>query len=117
MASHTPGPWAVEDVNSEHMHDIILDYQVPNAGFPNLVASVYFDEDNDGPISMHEASANARLIAASPDLLAACKLWDQGFVDGEDFTEAQFVKWVNDNRRAARAAIAKATDPLTPPAA
>ena len=46
---------------------------------------------------------------AVPDLLAACQLWDQGFVDGEEFTADQFLAWVTVNRRAARAAIAKAT--------
>ena len=55
-----------------------------------------------------DCRANARLIAAAPDLLAACMLWDQGFAEGEEFTPEQFLKWVNDNRRAARAAIAKA---------
>jgi hypothetical protein len=56
-----------------------------------------------------EAERRARLIAAAPELLAACKIWDEGFVDGEEFTDEQFLKWVNDNRRVARAAIAKAT--------
>lgn len=105
---HTPGPWCVENVNSEHDHDICLGYDVPKAGSPILLASVYFDEEHDGPITQRQANWNAKLIAAAPDLLAACQLWDQGFTDGEQFTEGQFVKWVNDNRRAARAAIAKA---------
>ena len=41
-------------------------------------------------------------------LLAACELWDQGFTNGEEFTPEQFRVWVNKNRAAARAAIAKA---------
>ena len=49
------------------------------------------------------------LFAGAAGLLAACKLWDEGFVDGEQFTPEQFLQWVNNNRRAAREAIAKAT--------
>lgn len=49
----------------------------------------------------------ARRWNACPALLAACELWDHGFTDGEQFDEAKFLKWVNDNRRAARAAIAR----------
>lgn len=113
---HTKGPWAVEAVNSEALHDIILDYQIPGAGHPNLVAMVYCDEDAEegttadrpGDISMSEAEANARLMAAAPELLAACEMWDQGFTDGEEFTPEQLLAWLNKNRRAARAAIAKA---------
>lgn len=58
--------------------------------------------DGDG------GNRNAALIAAAPDLLAACELWDQGFVDGEQFDAMQLLEWVNKNRRAAREAIAKA---------
>lgn len=42
-------------------------------------------------------------------LLAACRLWDEGFTEGEQFNADQFLRWVNANRRAAREAIAKAT--------
>jgi hypothetical protein len=70
--------------------DIALDYEVPEAGSPVLVASVYSDEPQEvgtpGFISPDEAEANARLIAAAPELLAACKAlmpegWDEGHMD------------------------------------
>jgi hypothetical protein len=107
---HTPGPWTVESVNSEALHDICLDYRIPGAGHPVLIATVFDDENpgRPGDISTIEAEANARLMAAAPDLLAACELWDQGFTEGEQFTPEQFRVWVNKNRAAARAAIAKA---------
>ena len=61
--SHTPGPWWVErrvgdalQVNAEHR----------GKGSSYCIASVNHWE---GPID----HANARLIAAAPDLLAACK--------------------------------------------
>lgn len=52
-----------------------------------------------------------RLRAVNAQLLAACELWDKGFVEGEEFTPEQFLAWVNRNRAAARAAIAKAKEP------
>lgn len=84
----TPGPWTIDIVGTSALV----------VGSDGLTVAEVVD-----------TMPNARLIAAAPDLLAACQLWDQGFADGEQFTESQFVKWVNDNRRAARAAIAKAT--------
>lgn len=72
MIEHTKGPWTVEAVNSERLHDICLDYPVPAGGNPILVATVFGDDDLP-PIDNREASANARLIAAAPDLLAVCK--------------------------------------------
>lgn len=73
-ATHTRGPWITDSVNADYPHDIILGYQIPGAGFPVLVATVFADAEpsRPGDISITEADANARLIAASPDLLAAC---------------------------------------------
>lgn len=40
-------------------------------------------------------------------LIRACQSWDEGFVDGEQFTPDQFRIWVNDRRRMVREALAK----------
>src|SRR5687767_11509124 len=72
---HTPGPWTVEEFNAD-------DLQSP-ARFNGPVV-VYADADCDiHPVAdcscnhtcreSDEAQANARLIAAAPDLLEACK--------------------------------------------
>lgn len=58
QTQHTPGPWSVTDV------DKLLRVGAAGAGdiahvFSNVLAG--------------DARANARLIAAAPDLLAACK--------------------------------------------
>lgn len=53
-------------------------------------------------------STEALADGAVSDLLAACERWDKGFTDGEEFTEEQFLAWVNANRRAAREAAARA---------
>lgn len=64
---HTKGPWTTEAVMSEALQDICLGYEIPGAGTPILIASVY--EDDHGFINYLEAEANARLIAAAPELL------------------------------------------------
>jgi hypothetical protein len=61
-------------------------------------------------VTDEEVIALAHRLAANEKLLAACELWDKGFVEGEQFTPEQFRVWVNNNRRAAREAIA-ATKP------
>jgi hypothetical protein len=94
VVNPTPGPW---EANVESAGDVFAgDLQIADCDFPQ------------GELSLKVIAANARLASAAPDLLAACRMWDEGFVDGEEFDEKQFLEWVNKNRRAARAAIAKA---------
>ena len=69
---------------SDRAYDIALDYEVEGAGSPILIASVYSDEGETvahSPtyISPEEAEANARLIAAAPDLLAGAKAFLAAF--------------------------------------
>jgi len=65
-AKHTPGPWVVLPFPKSDMHHS----EVCTAGMKTPVAVVRrFDGDNSGKM----AEANARLIAAAPDLLAACR--------------------------------------------
>ena len=61
MAKHTPGPWNLFSRGTT--------IAVHVDGACEVVGRPGFD-DSDRPISEHEA--NARLIAASPDLLWAC---------------------------------------------
>ena len=60
MADHTPGPW--------HVCGDMIRSTVSNAAMRS-VAKVYVSQMHGKP----EAAANARLIAAAPDLLAACR--------------------------------------------
>jgi hypothetical protein len=65
MTSHTPGPWIVFDNGADH--------QIFNADQNVWIADAKkYDESN--PDEVAEAIANARLIAAAPDLLAALKM-------------------------------------------
>lgn len=62
--NHTPGPWTVNP------------YSFIHAG-KTLIACPATPEEAQAGLCAHpeseEAKANARLIAAAPDLLAACK--------------------------------------------
>lgn len=65
MSKHTPGPWRIE--NDAPSYCI-------NAGERRHVAMVSCYTDGTPGNSSSENLANARLIAAAPDLLAAAKL-------------------------------------------
>lgn len=104
-AKPTPGPWAY-GLGYRVRPDRGVDADGREIGGPTI-CEVNADADRCCP-PCEVVEANGRLIAASPDLLAACELWDQGFIEGEQFTPEQLLEWVNKNRRAARAAIAKA---------
>jgi len=61
---HTPGPWNVGD-------DSPNEYEGPTIeNIDTVVAVIPIDDIND---SSPEERANARLIAAAPDLLDACQ--------------------------------------------
>ena len=97
-----PGPYRLGPERSESAGDFV--------GMYSYERSI---SDADGAdlatVDVAEGSGTARLMAAAPDLMAACRAWDEGFVDGEEFDKWQFLNWVNENRRKAREAIRKAT--------
>lgn len=88
--SPTRGPWCVEAAMSNRALDIALDYEIPEAGNPIIIGSSYSDEGENplqaGYISHAEAEANARLMAAAPELLKALKdlLRDEKLDDGDE---------------------------------
>jgi hypothetical protein len=65
--SHTPGPWDVDD-------DTMEIFSITPGHSTGWIAKVLGNDDNGRPLTPDEMAANARLIAAAPDLLAACKL-------------------------------------------
>ena len=91
---HTPGPWHVSN-------DM---YGVGNLLVAGVTAS------NAEPIANcgigKTGKANARLIAAAPDLLALLQRIAEGDVMAGDFNHAETV---HEYQKLARAAIAKAT--------
>lgn len=98
MSKHTPGPWLIaESVASRHAITNMRRIRSKNEGLEHgAVCDVYGIQDGS------EASANAILIAAAPDLLDALEdlLHEVGF--GRVITETTA-------STKARAAIAKAT--------
>lgn len=111
-SKHTPGPWALESVQTSvgSCHKI---GPFPSAGVRNQVhACVYADQlrlglDDESPIAV-ELLANARLIAAAPELLAALvkaeRLFREiGFIAAADSARPESL-WNEINN-----AIAKAT--------
>jgi hypothetical protein len=104
-AKHTPGPWVHEFRRNKHggWRDESL-YVTVKAG-ATLIAA-YPLEYAEYPASENECEANARLIAAAPELLEALKaIRDHTFVDAEG-PELRAQNALNHSR--AIAAIAKA---------
>lgn len=99
-AQHTPGPWIIGDENNSHAQVCI--------GATDMTADMSRESSYTGQMVMsrEEMLANARLIAAAPDLLEALdKVWP--FLqedDGHGANAPAYQSAIN----AARAAIAKA---------
>jgi hypothetical protein len=75
--SHTPGPWNIGDENNQCC-EVLL------GTLHNLTANVDRQDSNTGQIviTRDEMLANARLMAAAPDLLEACKLLMEHIKEG-----------------------------------
>jgi hypothetical protein len=86
MTKHSPGPWRTGD-----MFNTVFG---PKTDAPSPVTIATVSKGNQ---------ANARLIAASPDMLAACKAALAWFHDGEGRSSGPIGDML-------RAAIAKAED-------
>ena len=71
-ATHTPGPWTATECGGSFQRPFIIQ------GGGKLVAGLEGDQLKPSAASISEARANANLIAAAPDLLAAmvdCLEW------------------------------------------
>ena len=77
MTKHTPGPWTWG--RTEDGHEIRMGNAINAVGIYDSHCVIEYNHsvwpyDGDEPNKQYEeAEANARLIAAAPDLLAACK--------------------------------------------
>ena len=95
---HTPGPWRVESYDSIHQYAEIV------AGF-ETIETVRICDVPSWPCAEEEMKANARLIAAAPDLLnlmtAATRL--------DELTGDNLAVYARTFAALARAAIDRAT--------
>lgn len=106
-AMHTPGPWCVEDPMGPELLSVIARGDRPVYEWRHVAqVSVQPEPDEADDIPAREAEANARLIAAAPDLLAALK--DMLDWAGTPSNQAS-PSWITGACQRARAAIAKAT--------
>lgn len=78
-AKHTPGPWTFDGDNPANQG---FDVALSDGG---AIATAYYCEDGEG---RDEAEANARLIAAAPELLAALKELAACLMDGNETWDA-----------------------------
>lgn len=88
MSAHTPGPWYAQPYARQEPPDIIA------ANGAYVARAHAFDADHLAP----ETLANARLIAAAPDLLATLeKLRDslRGRIDVTGDSVWHEVAWIN----------------------
>jgi hypothetical protein len=106
--SHTPGPWVVEDSRKlpKRLRQNIIMVVAEKGGMPGLIV-------NQGAITK-EDEANARLIAAAPDLLAALKRVlkaedDYFYLTDDSHSRSEHIKELSAADEQARAAIKKAT--------
>ena len=84
---HTPGPWRI-DVNGSE--DWSVDYDGPSSTYMTICGArpqpVCFAVEPSAYGNDEEVEANARLIAAAPDLLAA-------LIEARDALHQHYVDW------------------------
>lgn len=110
-SAHTPGPWCVEDPMGPESLWIVQEDKETYEWFPIAVCNMPDEEDHN--FTGSEVVANARLIAAAPELLEAAQAMDQfwkalGAIDEFEGVDADYERFER-VAQLAHAAIAKAT--------
>lgn len=105
MAKHTPGPWETDEAEHDCPSQDVVIRDAKRRG----ICRIWFD---DAPVPDYNAeqSANARLIAAAPELVEALERFCQ-IASGEPFdltdSPKSLVTRINENRNDARALLRK----------
>lgn len=104
--SHTPGPWTIGDVQWIMSQKSGLRYSCRPITAGSWEVAQVWEDDCD-----REMEANVRLVAAAPDLLAACQTIRndcQAVLDGDDFSGMSDAELFRAFLNVLRPAIAKA---------
>jgi hypothetical protein len=110
---HTKGPWMVEPHSDrDELVNVVSEYVVLPDGsrYAHWIAELdaHIDMDSDVEACLEQVNANAHLIAAAPDLLAALKE-ALNFIEGDrDFTLGNAYPEDYAMRERIKAAIARA---------
>lgn len=111
--SHTPGPWKNDGVDVFRSDEGPV-WVIEDEAETNICLAFVFASGVNLQVSEDEAAANANLIAAAPDLLAACeeaqrgKQWGQGGMDSDDLYQRGLARGWRECADTLKAAIAKA---------
>ena len=95
---HTPGPWEVTDNTADGYGQLVVDSM-------HGAVAICYTAERGIPGAPSECGANAHLIAAAPELLAALRAAEEW----ADYIDDDENRVPIDMRLAMRAAIAKAT--------
>lgn len=119
MSKHTPGPWVLDTIPTSVGICHRIGPFPPRRPDDVTVrhACLYADYPSTSNPADEELEANARLIAAAPELLEACqafkrlygRLWDVVEPSGSGFLSPESVKEYDAIHELMTAAIAKAT--------
>ena len=96
VVKHTPGPWKIKGPDR-----VEGDYAILADGF--IIAQAYKQTDDD---RFEPVDANARLIAAAPELLKECEKSLEAFLHIQQYIEPSMID--EDGIKQLKAAIAKA---------
>lgn len=105
MSAHTPGPWSVEYDKTGGYDCMTSGYHVgpPSAlrGVRSVVTVDTRRNDNEDP----ESEANARLIAAAPEMYEALKLFVTASMGGSNSAGESHIGWQRGDGSTAHARV------------
>lgn len=73
---YTPGPWTARPYNV--VSGRVAEWSIGSKEWKDLAHVYVQDDDTATECELGDGDANARLIAAAPDLLAACEAFREG---------------------------------------
>lgn len=103
---HTPGPWIYEPESQDYRNAPYMVWTSKGPGYGTIAET---NPTGLLPTSPDEQAANARLIAAAPDLLAACQEALTAIDEAYQATGHVKIAKTSKQRLRIEAAIAKAT--------